>query len=425
MTETPSPRDLLGIRDFRLLWSGQIVSSFGDALTNLALLLTAQRLTGSTSAVAATAIAIAVPQLTFGLIAGVYVDRWDRKKVMVVSDLIRAVLVLGFLLVSSPDLMWLLYGVAFVQASIGTFFNPARTALMPALVPSDGLLGANSLSEMSRIVAGVAGTAAAGLTAGVLGSISPVFWLDSATFVLSAVAIARIGTDAAPVRGSQSPAVVTELREGLGLVRRSRLLVGVLAGGAVVMLGLGAVNVLLVPFVIDDLAISESWFGALELSQVSSMVAAGALLAVLASRVRPTRVISVGMMAAGAVVSAMSVVGNVWHLMILLFAVGWVITPLQASVQTIIQRTVPGSKLGRVGALLSTVMTATNVASMAAAGVVAGAIGVRAVFAIAGGIAIGAGLVTAAVFRGVAIPDPEDSSVHEPADSPAPEPAIA
>ncbi len=414
MSDALTPRALLRIRDFRLLWAGQVISSFGDALTNLALLLTAQRLTGSTSAVAATAIAIAIPQLTFGLIAGVYVDRWDRKKVMVVSDIIRGLLVLGFLLVSSADLMWLLYGVAFVQASIGTFFNPARTALMPAVVPADGLLGANSLSEMSRIVAGVAGTAVAGVVAGVAGSMSPVFWLDSATFLVSAYAVARIATDAAPERSDEHPAVMTELREGLSLVRSSRLLVGVLAGGAVVMLGLGAVNVLLVPFVIDELAISETWFGALELAQVSSMVAAGALLAVVAGRVKPTRLISFGMMGAGVIVAAMAAVGNVWHLMGLLFAIGWVITPLQASVQTIVQRTVPGAKLGRVGALLSTVMTATNVISMAAAGVIAGVIGVRAVFALAGVIAVAAGFVTAAVFRGTAIPEPAGAAIPEP-----------
>ncbi|MGI9647592.1 MAG: MFS transporter [Acidimicrobiia bacterium] len=418
MTGSLSPRALLGIRDFRMLWAGQVVSSFGDALTNLALLLTAQRLTGSTSAVAATAIAIAVPQLTFGLLAGVYVDRWDRKKVMVISDIVRAVLVLGFLLVSSADQMWLLYVVAFLQASIGTFFLPARTAMMPTVVPADGLLGANSLSEMSRIVAGVAGTAAAGLIAGVAGSISPVFWIDAVTFLVSAAAVARITVDASPPATSEQPAVVQELREGLGFVRRSRLLLGVLTGGGVVMLGLGAVNVLLVPFVIDDLAIDEAWFGALELAQVSSMVAAGALLAVLAGRVKPTYVISTGMMAVGAVVAAMALVGNVWHLILLMFAVGWVITPLQASVQTIVQRTVPGDKLGRVGAVLSTVMTATGVVSMAAAGVVAGAIGVRSVFALAGAIAVAAGIATAAVFRGVALPEP-------PAIEPEPEPALA
>jgi len=333
----------------------------------------------------------------------------------VVSDVIRAIMVLGFLLVSSADLMWLLYGVAFLQASIGTFFNPARTALMPRVVPADSLLGANSLSEMSRIVAGVAGIAVAGVIAGVSGSLSPVFWLDSATFLISAYAVARIVTTAVPEGSEEHAPVATELREGLDLVRRSRLLLGVLTGGAVVMLGLGAVNVLLVPFVIDELAISETWFGALELAQVSSMVAAGGLLAVVATRAKPTRLISIGMVGVGVVVASMAAVGNVWHLIGLMFAVGWFITPLQASVQTIVQRTVPSSKLGRVGALLSTVMTASNVISMAAAGVVAGAIGVRSVFAIAGLIAIGAGLVTVLVFRGESIPELPTGSIAEPA----------
>jgi MFS family permease len=82
-----------------LLWSGHVVSSFGDALTSLALLLIAQRLTGSTTAVAATAIAIALPQLLVGLPAGVLVDRWNPRRVMIASDLARAVLVLGFIAV--------------------------------------------------------------------------------------------------------------------------------------------------------------------------------------------------------------------------------------------------------------------------------------------------------------------------------------
>jgi MFS family permease len=114
------PGGLLRDRQFRLLWSGQAVSSFGDGLTSIALLVTSQRLTGSTAAVAATAIAIALPQLAIGLFAGVIVDRWSRRRVMIVADLLRAVLVLGFLVVTSADLLWLLYMLAFAQSAIGT-----------------------------------------------------------------------------------------------------------------------------------------------------------------------------------------------------------------------------------------------------------------------------------------------------------------
>src|SRR4029078_8457360 len=108
-------------------------------------------------------IVLALPQVTIGLVAGVYVDRWDRRKLMIASDVLRAALVLGFVLVSSLDTLWLLYVLAFAQAAIGTFFTPARTALIPSVVEKPGLMAANSLSQATRLVAGVLGTGAAGV----------------------------------------------------------------------------------------------------------------------------------------------------------------------------------------------------------------------------------------------------------------------
>jgi MFS family permease len=132
--ENPEPfgiKDVLKIRDFRLLWLGQVISNFGDSLTALAVLLLINKITdGSTSAVALGAIVQALPQVTIGLLAGVYVDRLDRKRIMIISDLLRGVMVLGFIPVASPDTLWLLYLIAFVQASVGAFFTPARTAFM-------------------------------------------------------------------------------------------------------------------------------------------------------------------------------------------------------------------------------------------------------------------------------------------------------
>src|SRR6266446_2756186 len=88
-----SMRDLLRNRNFRFLWTGQSISDFGDSLTNLALLIIINQLTGSTAALATMLIVLTIPQVTFGLISGVYVDRWDRKRIMIVSDLVRGILV--------------------------------------------------------------------------------------------------------------------------------------------------------------------------------------------------------------------------------------------------------------------------------------------------------------------------------------------
>jgi MFS family permease len=391
---------LLRNRSFRLLWSGQVVSSFGDALTSLALLVTAQRLTGSTTAVAATAIAIALPQLLVGLPAGVLVDRWSRRRVMIGSDLARAVLVLGFLAVGSADRLWLLYALAFAQSAVGTFFNPARAALMAELLPSERLLSANSLLEMSRVAAGVAGTATAGVLAGTRTDLGIVFIVDAATFLASAALIARIAERVPTRPRKDSQPVLSEFGTGLRLIVGSRLLVGALVAPSVAMLGLGAVNVLLVPFVIDDLGTSEAWFGALEAALVAGMILAGSLVAVLAARTRPTSLISAGAIGLGATVAAIAACHQAWQLMILLFAAGWFVTPVQASVTTILQTAVPADLRGRAQATFSTLTSGANLASMSLAGVAAGLAGIRPVFVAAGLIVIAAGVASAAAFRG-------------------------
>lgn len=396
-------RALFAIRDFRLLWTGQAVSNFGDALTNLALLLTAQRLTGSTAAVATTAVAVAMPTLLFGMVAGAYVDRWNRTRVMIVSDLLRTSFVLLFLLVTTPDRMWLLYAVAFIQAALGTFFNPARGALVPRIVPTDQLLSANSFSQMTQVAAGLVGTAVAGVIAAAFDTLALAYVIDAATFLISLTAIGLIRTDGAPEAVPTTPRIWADVRFGIASVGRSRILLGVMIGAAIVMFGLGAVNVLLVPFIVDVLAVPETWFAAIEASQVVPMVLAAGLVAVLGRRLRPTSVISWALTGIGVLVAAISLVRAPLHLMLVFFAVGWLITPLQASVSTLIQTEVEDAVRGRTGAALNTVITAAQVSSMALAGVAAAVMGVRGVFVLAGLIAVMSGAVTAVLFKGTAV----------------------
>ena len=395
-------RRLLRDRSFRLLWSGQTTSSFGDALTSLALLILTQRLTGSTAAVAGTAIAIALPQLLVGLVAGVMVDRWSRRRVMIASDLIRAALVLGFIAVTSADQLGLLYAIAFTQAGVGTFFNPARATLLAEVLPADQLLPANSLMDMSRVVTGVAGVAAAGVLASTSESLSVVFIVDAATFLVSAALIARVTVTPAQTERTRAP-IFRELVTGLALIRDARLLIGVVTAGAVAMLGLGAVNVLLVPFVVDDLGASEAWFGVLEGAMVAAMVVSGGIVAALASWLQPTHLISVGAIGLGAVVAGLSLAHAPWQLLPLMFAAGACVTPLQASVTTLLQTKVAPELRARTNAAFATLVSAANLVSMLLAGTAAAIAGIRGVLIGAGAVVASAGLLAHAVFRGTAM----------------------
>ena len=392
-------RELLKIRDFRYLWGAQVASDFGDNLTALSLLLMIQRGNGSPAAIAGLMIAITTPALVFGLVAGVYVDRFDRRKTMIVSDFIRAALVLGFLFVDPAASLWPIYAVAFVQASIGTMFGPARSALTPRVVGDQDLLAANSVTQTSRIVFNLLGTTAAGILAALSTTFAPAFIVDSVTFLLSALLILRIRTTGES-ESAETAKLWDDMKSGFRVMAASRPLQGMLVGATIAMLGLGAVNVLGVPFIVGELEISEAYFGLIEFVQVLAMVLAGSAVALLAKRLEAGSLVSIGLAGLGVAVAGVSMASEVWQLMIALFLVGLFVAPTQAGVTTLSQTLVEDQMRGRVGGALNAVVSAANVASMGVAGVAAAALGIRTVFVVSGAICVLAAVASWAMFRG-------------------------
>ncbi|HET9812619.1 MAG TPA: MFS transporter, partial [Sphingomicrobium sp.] len=290
-------RDVLRIRDYRHLFAGQVVSDIGDGITLLLVLLVINDLTGSNFAIALMAIAEAVPAFTVGLAAGVYVDRWNRRRIMLAADLLRAGIVLAFGLVQTGALVPLLYVLGFTQASIGTFFRPARGAMLPHIVPAEGLPAANSLAQGSQVIGGVIGSGIAGLLFGVFGSAPIGFAIDAATFLVSFAFISRIAASAGRISGEEHAAargtgMLTSIRAGLAVVRGSRVLAGIIMASSVTMLGLGAVNVLFVPLVVNELDVSPTWIAGIDLAQTVGMLAAAALVTTLVRRLAPTTIIT-------------------------------------------------------------------------------------------------------------------------------------
>ncbi len=183
----------------------------------------------------------------------------------------------------------------------------------------------------------------------------------------------------------------------------SRILVGTMVGAGVTMLGLGAVNVLFVPLMVKTLEVPATWLGVVDIAQTASMILAAGTVAALATRLRPTTIVVVGLAGIAVVISLVAGVTAVWQVALLMFAVGWFVTPLEASLLTIVQTAAGDSHRGRVVSTLHAVMSAASVVSMALAGVFADLIGVRVAFLLAG-IVVGIAALTAAVlFRGVAV----------------------
>src|SRR6185436_4822693 len=120
-------------RNFALLWFAGLISMIGDWMLFIALPIHTYRLTHSSLATGIMFIAGTVPRIFIGSVAGVFVDRWDRRQTMVVADLSRVFLLLLLLFVLSSESLWIVYVVAFLQATISQFFGPAENALLPQL----------------------------------------------------------------------------------------------------------------------------------------------------------------------------------------------------------------------------------------------------------------------------------------------------
>ena len=241
-------------------------------------------------------------------------------------------------------------------------------AVIPLIVPREGLLAANSLSQMSMVFFWVLGTAVAGVLVGVLNTFSLAFILDAVTFFVSALFISRIvlperggvetATSASSVQ-AVSPTVrviFSELKDGVDLIVHSRILLGILVAISVTMLGLGAVNVLLAPFVVNDMGLPETWFGALEFAQSGAMILSGMFITALASRFKSTTIISAGLIILGFVFAWFSRASTLWQLFPLMFLIGLAATPINAGIATTMQTSVSNDILGRVSAALHAVI---------------------------------------------------------------------
>lgn len=186
-----APSLLARNRNFRLLWSGQLVSQLGDWFNTVAVYALLYELTHSATAVAAMMVVQLLPIALVGPAAGVIVDRHDRRRIMIGADLVRGVAILGLLLADSPSTVWLAYAAMGVSVAATGFFEPARQSTIPMIVAPGDLVKANALSTATWSAMLAVGAALGGAVTALAGR-DAAFLLNSCSFFLSAVLIAGI-----------------------------------------------------------------------------------------------------------------------------------------------------------------------------------------------------------------------------------------
>lgn len=212
-------------RNFRLLFLGQTVSQLGDWFNSVAVFALLLDLTGSATAVAWMMIVQFLPMAVVGPIAGVVVDRVDRRRLMIGTDLFRGIAVLGLLLVRTREQVWLAYVVMALTVTGSAFFEPARTATIPNVTSKDELMPANALSSATWAAMLAIGASIGGLVTAIAGR-EIAFVINGASFFVSAWFISRTTYDStpavkAPLKGWYALSGLPDMLEGMRYVRRS------------------------------------------------------------------------------------------------------------------------------------------------------------------------------------------------------------
>jgi MFS family permease len=206
-------------RQFRYLWLAQVISLTGDWFNTIASVILVNRYTESGLAVGFFFLARFLPPFLLGPVAGVVADRFNRKAVLIVSDLLRAGIVLGFLLVNSAERIWLLYVLSVAQFAVSAFFEPARAAILPSLIDADEILTANILSSATWSAMLAVGATVGGFTANALG-VQAALMIDAATFLVSALLVAQVTVSPLAKKESTQTSGWQDFIDGVAYVRQ-------------------------------------------------------------------------------------------------------------------------------------------------------------------------------------------------------------
>lgn len=404
-------REVLRIKAVRRLWIAQLVSVFGDFLVVFAVLSHASfNLNASPAQITLIVVIFLVPYAFIGPIVGVFVDRWNIKRTMIASDLIRAALVLLLVFADNPG--WI-YATLFLLSTVSTFFVPAQIITIRAITPPEGLISANALMQQAMQMVRIFTPALAGAMVGWFGA-KPCYLIDSASFMISAAIIWTLNIARDPAASSKESRPINSVFNDLLLSVRfiftnASLAFAILAMAAGIF-ALSCVGPLIAVYVRDELKSSEVVFGAINSSVGIGMVVATLAISRLAQRRSKSHLLLAGLLAMGGGVLLLAALKNIPAAGIGLFAVGLGVDFVLISGQTIIQVQTPVDMVGRVSGSLWALMSIAQLPGLVLSGSMAQRIGITYLF-----FAAAVMLILVAILGALSLPQeqPDGATVTE------------
>ena len=392
-------------RDFLALWLSQLVSKAGDNFAVIAALTLINELAVSSGiAVVVIGVATTVPQL-FALVSGVFVDRFSRKTVMIVTDLLRAVFILFALLVQDSSQLYILYLTAFVVMGLGAVFIPARNASIPNMVPEEHLLTANALVQATELISLILGASLATIVIG-LTSTGTAFVIDSITFLVSALLLlgARIPRGAPPpaayAPGSEFRKFWAGFSNGIRYISSNKSLLQLMAITTMATLGLSATTLLAGAYFEELLEISAEYMGFLLATEGIGMAVGAVLISTYASWARSRQTVSITMIVLGAGILVFALSPAYWLVLVGALVVGLCVVSARSTLAAMTQALVPDAQRGRVESAMVTVIGIGTMGALIMAGILGDFVGPRSIFALTGIVVLIAGVASIFTLRG-------------------------
>ena len=394
ITDAPKPSafSIFRNRNFGWLWTGDLISQFGSGITSIAASILVYRETGSALSVGLMLIATALPGFLFGLIAGVFVDRLDRKRIMLVCEVLRAIIVF-MIPVMLPFGLWWLYILVALSATVTQFFKPAHSSVLPDLASDEELAAANSMMSVSSIGALGLGFAAAGMIMARY-PVEWAFYIDALTFLLSGAAIALVKIRPLDVEDEKTSvaAVARNLQTGLRFLSDSPILRSTLIITVPMAILFGFHNSLLLPFADQALGATEFEYGLIEGLGMLGFVVGGFVMAGLADRLREGQWIAISFIGMGLVDVVLSQVSAISIAILLGVTMSFMNVPSYIGRSLVLQRNTTREVRGRVTSAFFVTRDMVFMLGMGAAGL-ADFIDIRILILVGGLLLAGLGVI--------------------------------
>ena len=388
--------------NFLLIWTGQSISLFGDYLYIIALMWWTLEKTDSTAAMATVAICSSLPTIILGPFAGTYADRVDKRKLLILTDLGRGIVIClpGLLYFLNYLQIWHIFIVAALLSLMTTFFNPALSSLIPRLVEKEQLVRANSLSQMSNNLSGILGPALGGILVALFGA-GTVMLLDGLSFLISALAIfaVRIKTGKTTVEEGKKK-FLHDLLEGLNYIRTESTIIALVILFSLLNFFVAPIGVLIPLVVKHILKMGAEGFGVLGSSISVGMVLGSLFLGMIGGKRRKGIFILAGITIAGFFLALFGVSKSFWISIFLLGGCGFGVSFANILVPAVFQATIPQDKQGRVFGTLGTISNGLRPVSLALIGILGGILSIQIIIFICG-IFVALGGLGGALVKGI------------------------